>query len=68
MDSSTKLSFLQEFPGYRNKSATLYRVWREIIPADPKEVHELNVDLEWFQYSKGGESVVKGDPIGENRN
>lgn len=66
MDSSTKLSFLQEFPVQRSMSSNLYNTRREVIPADPKKVDELNVDLEWFLYSKDGESVVKGDQVGEN--
>ena len=42
MDKSTKISFLQEFSKFRNMAANLYKTRREVIPADIKEMRELD--------------------------
>ena len=62
MDNTTKMSFLSQFPLYRNMSANLYKTRREVIPSDPKEMTDLDVNLEWFHYSQN-EMVVKGDQV-----
>ena len=65
MDSETKISFLQEFPSFRTVQANLYRKRREIIPADPKAMTDLKVDLKLFQYNDE-EVVIKGDQVFSN--
>ena len=54
--------FLSQFPLYRNMSANLYKTRREVIPSDPKEKTDLDVNLEWFHYSQN-EMFVKWDQV-----
>ena len=43
-------------------SANLYKTRREVIPSDPKEKTDLDLNLEWFHYSQN-EMFVKWDQV-----
>ena len=62
MESDQKMLFLSHFPKFRRIQNFLFRKRREIIPSNPKNMTELNVDLPMFQFNKD-ETVVKGDQV-----
>ena len=62
MDSKTKLLFLQDFPTFIEIKTILARKRREVIPADPKVMTNIDLDLPVFFY-KDEENVVKGDLV-----
>ena len=62
LDSVTKLIFLQDFPSYTEIKTILSRKRREVIPADPKSMTDIDLSLPVFLY-KDGESVVKGEQV-----
>ena len=62
MDSNNKLLFLQDFPSFYDIKTVLGRKRREVIPADPKVISDIDLNLPVFLY-KDGESVVKGEQV-----
>ena len=62
MDSNSKFLFLQDFPTFLNIRTILARKRREVIPAEPKVMSEIDLTLPVFLY-KDGESVVKGEQV-----
>ena len=62
MEYDEKMLFLSHFSIFRRIQNFLFRKRREIIPSNPKNMTELNVDLPMFQFNKD-ETVVKGDQV-----
>ena len=62
MDRSEELLFLSDFPAFRQIKPALLRRRRQVIPADPKLMTDLNIDLKVFKYTNN-EELVKGDQV-----
>ena len=66
MEETQRQIFLQDFPSFLNMKRVLSRKRREVIPADPKLVTDIDTGLPAFLLD-GVECMVKGDQVFQYR-